>query len=237
MAWLPGCQHFGFKASALPLSSLYSEHSNGRIYSQSCWRENKMLVADTQQAADHASSPPTRPPRTRVRCPADSSSVCSLVWPTRPPTLAPMPSLTLPPALPGIPWPKELVEEVIAVMKQHERVLDIQLCGCSLLLRVLGQGGQCAGCVCPVHSCTGLVGSQKPALAHSAPHWLGRRGRCPRLGPSLPHATSPYGDLLCTGLIRPTSASFMGNGGTAPQPGREHAHMLSTCPLVSNFGS
>ncbi|XP_074187412.1 serine/threonine kinase-like domain-containing protein STKLD1 [Rhinolophus sinicus] len=39
----------------------------------------------------------------------------------------------------GIPWPMELVEEVIAVMKQHERVLDIQLCGCSLLLRVLGQ--------------------------------------------------------------------------------------------------
>lgn len=42
----------------------------------------------------------------------------------------------------------ELVEEVIAVMKQHERILDIQLCACSLLLRVLGQGGHCAGCVC-----------------------------------------------------------------------------------------
>uniref|UniRef100_A0A671FKS5 Serine/threonine kinase-like domain-containing protein STKLD1 n=1 Tax=Rhinolophus ferrumequinum TaxID=59479 RepID=A0A671FKS5_RHIFE len=39
----------------------------------------------------------------------------------------------------GIPWPMELVEEVIAVMKQHERILDIQLYGCSLLLRILGQ--------------------------------------------------------------------------------------------------
>lgn len=102
----------------------------------------------TQQATDHASSPPTRPPRARVRCPADS-----LVWSTRPPTLAPMPSLTSPPALLGIPWPMELVEEVIAVMKQHERVLDIQLCGCSLLLRVLGQGGHCTGCVCRAPCC------------------------------------------------------------------------------------
>lgn len=41
----------------------------------------------------------------------------------------------------GLPWPTELVELVISTMKQHERLLDVQLCGCSLLLRVLGQGG------------------------------------------------------------------------------------------------
>ncbi|XP_039714737.1 serine/threonine kinase-like domain-containing protein STKLD1 [Pteropus medius] len=39
----------------------------------------------------------------------------------------------------GIPWPMELVDELIAIMKQHERNLDVQLRGCSLLLRVLGQ--------------------------------------------------------------------------------------------------
>ncbi|XP_058528916.1 serine/threonine kinase-like domain-containing protein STKLD1 isoform X3 [Ochotona princeps] len=39
----------------------------------------------------------------------------------------------------GLPWPTELVEVVIGTMKQHERLLDVQLCGCSLLLRVLGQ--------------------------------------------------------------------------------------------------
>ncbi|XP_049751106.1 serine/threonine kinase-like domain-containing protein STKLD1 isoform X2 [Elephas maximus indicus] len=39
----------------------------------------------------------------------------------------------------GLPWPIELVELVIGVLKQHDRVLAMQLCGCSLLLRVLGQ--------------------------------------------------------------------------------------------------
>uniref|UniRef100_A0A452VER1 Serine/threonine kinase-like domain-containing protein STKLD1 n=1 Tax=Ursus maritimus TaxID=29073 RepID=A0A452VER1_URSMA len=39
----------------------------------------------------------------------------------------------------GLPWPMELVEALIAIMKQHERILDIQLCACSLLLRSLGQ--------------------------------------------------------------------------------------------------
>ncbi|KAF5927147.1 hypothetical protein HPG69_007480 [Diceros bicornis minor] len=47
-------------------------------------------------------------------------------------------SLTLAPALPGLPWPIELVEVLITIMKQHERILDIQLCACSLLLRSLG---------------------------------------------------------------------------------------------------
>lgn len=42
----------------------------------------------------------------------------------------------------GLPWPTELVEEVITIIKQHEKVLDILLSTCSLLLRVLGQGGQ-----------------------------------------------------------------------------------------------
>ncbi|XP_006863890.1 PREDICTED: probable inactive protein kinase-like protein SgK071 [Chrysochloris asiatica] len=39
----------------------------------------------------------------------------------------------------GLPWPTELVEVVIGVLKQHDRVLDMQLSGYSLLLRVLGQ--------------------------------------------------------------------------------------------------
>ncbi|XP_036757287.2 serine/threonine kinase-like domain-containing protein STKLD1 [Manis pentadactyla] len=38
----------------------------------------------------------------------------------------------------GLPWPRELVEALMAAMKQHEGILDVQLCGCSLLLRVLG---------------------------------------------------------------------------------------------------
>ncbi|XP_012784763.2 serine/threonine kinase-like domain-containing protein STKLD1 isoform X2 [Ochotona princeps] len=47
--------------------------------------------------------------------------------------------LTMPEEQLGLPWPTELVEVVIGTMKQHERLLDVQLCGCSLLLRVLGQ--------------------------------------------------------------------------------------------------
>ncbi|XP_045879038.1 serine/threonine kinase-like domain-containing protein STKLD1 [Meles meles] len=39
----------------------------------------------------------------------------------------------------GLPWPMELVEMLAAIMKQHERILDVQLCACSLLLRSLGQ--------------------------------------------------------------------------------------------------
>ncbi|ELV12659.1 Protein kinase-like protein SgK071 [Tupaia chinensis] len=39
----------------------------------------------------------------------------------------------------GLPWPPELLEVVITVMNQHMRTLDIQMCACSLLLRVLGQ--------------------------------------------------------------------------------------------------
>ncbi|KAM7316717.1 hypothetical protein ACRRTK_024448 [Alexandromys fortis] len=39
----------------------------------------------------------------------------------------------------GLPWPPELVEEVLYIIKQHERILDILLSTCSLLLRVLGQ--------------------------------------------------------------------------------------------------
>ncbi|CAK7290615.1 Serine/threonine kinase-like domain-containing protein STKLD1 [Vulpes lagopus] len=43
------------------------------------------------------------------------------------------------PALAGLPWPMEVVEVLVAIMKQHERILDIQLYACSLLLRSLGQ--------------------------------------------------------------------------------------------------
>ncbi|KAM7238297.1 hypothetical protein CapIbe_009817 [Capra ibex] len=39
----------------------------------------------------------------------------------------------------GLPWPAELVEVLLTVMKQHQRILDIQLCACTLLLRTLGQ--------------------------------------------------------------------------------------------------
>ncbi|XP_019494969.1 PREDICTED: serine/threonine kinase-like domain-containing protein STKLD1 [Hipposideros armiger] len=91
----------------------------------------------------------------------------------------------------GMPWQRKLVEEVIAVMKQHERNLDIQLCACSLLLRILGQG------VLDVHSGTGPAGSQKPALAHGAPHWLCGPGGCPTLGPFTPSCNKHYRDLLC----------------------------------------
>nr|XP_031531701.1 serine/threonine kinase-like domain-containing protein STKLD1 isoform X4 [Vicugna pacos] len=38
----------------------------------------------------------------------------------------------------GLPWPMELVEMLVGIMKQHERVPDVQLCACSLLLRTLG---------------------------------------------------------------------------------------------------
>ncbi|KAF7461841.1 Hypothetical predicted protein [Marmota monax] len=37
----------------------------------------------------------------------------------------------------GLPWPKGLVEVVVTAMKLHERILDLQLCACSLLLRIL----------------------------------------------------------------------------------------------------
>ncbi|XP_065784214.1 serine/threonine kinase-like domain-containing protein STKLD1 [Muntiacus reevesi] len=39
----------------------------------------------------------------------------------------------------GLPWPAELVEVLLTTMRQHQRMLDIQLCACSLLLRTLGQ--------------------------------------------------------------------------------------------------
>ncbi|KAM6170126.1 serine/threonine kinase-like domain-containing protein STKLD1 [Rhynchocyon petersi] len=43
----------------------------------------------------------------------------------------------------GLPWPIAAVELVIGALKQNARVLALQLCGCSLLLRVLGQGTLC----------------------------------------------------------------------------------------------
>nr|XP_014971924.2 serine/threonine kinase-like domain-containing protein STKLD1 isoform X2 [Macaca mulatta] len=39
----------------------------------------------------------------------------------------------------GLPWRPELVEVVVTTMQLHDRVLDIQLCACSLLLHLLGQ--------------------------------------------------------------------------------------------------
>uniref|UniRef100_A0A8C6BTT7 Serine/threonine kinase like domain containing 1 n=1 Tax=Monodon monoceros TaxID=40151 RepID=A0A8C6BTT7_MONMO len=49
--------------------------------------------------------------------------------------------LTLPPTLPGVPWPAELAEVLVGIVKQHDGVLDAQPCACSLLLRTRGQGG------------------------------------------------------------------------------------------------
>ncbi|XP_013011200.3 serine/threonine kinase-like domain-containing protein STKLD1 isoform X1 [Cavia porcellus] len=39
----------------------------------------------------------------------------------------------------GLPWPTDLVAVVVAVMERHERILEVQLCACSLLLYILGQ--------------------------------------------------------------------------------------------------
>ncbi|KAF4016826.1 hypothetical protein G4228_007865 [Cervus hanglu yarkandensis] len=39
----------------------------------------------------------------------------------------------------GLPWPAELVDVLLTTMKRHQRMLDIQLCACGLLLRTLGQ--------------------------------------------------------------------------------------------------
>lgn len=85
----------------------------------------------------------------------------------------------------------ELVELLVAIMKQHERILDVQLCACSLLLRSLGRGGCGArgvkagpgpvatntGCGGPLtHRPCGLAGARpspsptlQPALAGPAP--------------------------------------------------------------------
>ncbi|XP_036042045.1 serine/threonine kinase-like domain-containing protein STKLD1 isoform X1 [Onychomys torridus] len=47
--------------------------------------------------------------------------------------------LTMPEEDLDLPWPTELVEELISIMKQHARILDILISTCSLLLRILGQ--------------------------------------------------------------------------------------------------
>ncbi|XP_015842128.1 serine/threonine kinase-like domain-containing protein STKLD1 isoform X5 [Peromyscus maniculatus bairdii] len=47
--------------------------------------------------------------------------------------------LTMPEEDLDLPWPTELVEELISIMKQHQRILDILVSTCSLLLRILGQ--------------------------------------------------------------------------------------------------
>ncbi|XP_049629729.1 serine/threonine kinase-like domain-containing protein STKLD1 [Suncus etruscus] len=48
--------------------------------------------------------------------------------------------LTVPENKLGVPWPAMVVDVVASLMKQHERLLAVQLCGCSVLLRVLGLG-------------------------------------------------------------------------------------------------
>lgn len=74
------------------------------------------------------------------RRPALSGSLAWSVHPSCPPHSLGQGSPWYP-ALAGLPWPMEVVEVLVAIMKQHERILDIQLYACSLLLRSLGQGG------------------------------------------------------------------------------------------------
>ncbi|XP_054979999.1 serine/threonine kinase-like domain-containing protein STKLD1 [Sorex araneus] len=48
--------------------------------------------------------------------------------------------LALPEDALGVLWPTVVVDMVARVLKEHEHVLDIQLCGCSLLLHLLEHG-------------------------------------------------------------------------------------------------
>ncbi|XP_055988650.1 serine/threonine kinase-like domain-containing protein STKLD1 [Sorex fumeus] len=48
--------------------------------------------------------------------------------------------LALPEDALGVLWPTVVVDMVARVLKEHEHVPDIQLCGCSLLLHLLGHG-------------------------------------------------------------------------------------------------
>lgn len=83
----------------------------------------------------------------------------------------------VPPTPPGLPWPTGLVEVVVTTMRQHERILDLQLSACSLLLRILSQGGcraagDAAGASSPpvAPGCVALSTAQ--ALpAHLTPSW------------------------------------------------------------------
>lgn len=79
----------------------------------------------------------------------------------------------------------ELVEALIAIMKQHERILDIQLCACSLLLRSLGQGG------CGAYS--GTLSQTRQSLGNQ--HWLPGATSSPAMwagqGLPLPSSTPP----------------------------------------------
>lgn len=77
---------------------------------------------------------PCLAPCTVLPTPAHTCPLWGLVGP--PPT-HPRPA----PALPGLPWPSAQVEQLVATMQQHQGVLDIQLCGGALLLRILSQGG------------------------------------------------------------------------------------------------
>lgn len=81
------------------------------------------------------------------------------VWSTPLPPPARMPSHSAP-TLPGVPWPAELAEVLVGIVKQHDRVLDAQPCACSLLLRTRGQGGLRA-----------QLASPTPALPRQSSPW------------------------------------------------------------------
>ena len=57
---------------------------------------------------------------------------------------------------------------LIGIMKQHERILDIQLCASSLLLRTLGQGGLRAG---PGKTLRAQLASPAPTLPCQSSPW------------------------------------------------------------------
>ena len=57
---------------------------------------------------------------------------------------------------------------LLTVMKQHQRILDIQLCACALLLRTLGQGGFPG----PPHPPWARVGSPYPPTPTLGPGGL-----------------------------------------------------------------
>lgn len=92
---------------------------------------------------------------------------------------------------------------LLIIMKQHERLLDIQLCACSLLLRTLGQGGCFRACeTFPRHrpGSPDLYGLHGARLAVPA-------GQVPR--PCILHALVPQALVgTCCVRTRPTSNSF-----------------------------
>lgn len=108
-------------------------------------------------------------------------------------------------------------------MKQHERILDIQLHACSLLLRTLGQGGFRATPVSDVDS--GTPSQSQRSLGNQP--WLHSATHCPAAG--------TWGDLLRARRAR-LSPCEVGALPPTPTPAREGAHLPATCPVNPGSG-